>query len=462
MDRREDAAFVWVEELTGAEVTGRRLHARWRPHWYLDLQGPASAPDRVMLRGFRNPGYLGDESMMRAWLGREATVIEVLQDTPVKVPRFYGHETDLGWLCMEWLDGDECLSAIADDDRRGALFREYLDTIVELHHLDLATVGLPDDFPRPTSDEQAVGGTLQLVTMLYRAAAANGGDPEPLIELGLWWAGANMPDHAHPIALCGGDIGPDQFFFDDAGVRAMFDLELAHVGDPYEDLGLMRMREMCYPIGELDAHYRYYAERSGAPLDLATLQYWTMIGMLSGPMWMWERVQRPDPHLIDQIPIYSWDPIYRRGIAETLLEAYDVAPDRPQRPPELETPRTRLHDLLTQQVTDVIAPAMGDPAEQFRLRTVAALAEALALGNALGPQIDDADVEDLAAALGRRPADRRAGLATLQEQILEDPEHDLESRLRCLHRIQVRQEFLYEPIQRAMGFASNQPLTRMT
>jgi hypothetical protein len=52
-------------------------------------------------------------------------------------------------------------------------------------------------------------------------------------------------------------------------------------------------------------------------------------------------------------------------------------------------------------------------------------------------------------------------LARLDASVRADPEHDIERRLRFFHRMQVRHEFLYEPIQASMGFASNQPLARV-
>ena len=63
--------------------------------------------------------------------------------------------------------------------------------------------------------------------------------------------------------------------------------------------------------------------------------------------------------------------------------------------------------------------------------------------------------------LGRRPSDRMEGLAAFERAVAADYERDLERRLRLFHRMEVRKEFLWEPIQRATGFATNHPLTRM-
>ncbi len=460
MARDGETALAWAEEITGGTVVAKHLQARWRPQWFVDLRMPDGSISKVLLRGLRNPGYLGDETVSRVWLTREAAVIRALQATPVKVPRYYGYEEELGWVLMEWVEGTELLTEVADAARRRGLYRQYMDNAAELHALDPASLDLPEDFAPPQEPRDVVLNTYRMASGLYEAAAPD--VAEPLLTLGRWWIERHAPDKPHAVTMCAGDIGPNQFIFEGDTMKAMFDLEMARVGDPYEDLGLMRLRELCYPIGELPDHLRYYADRTGEPLDLELLQYWTVVGMISGPLWFWDRAQRPDPHLPDQISIYSYEPIYRRGLAEALMEVYDVDPDVPQRPAELDTSRTRLHELLVGQLEESYLPSATDPDLEFRLRGTAALAESLAVGNAIGAQLESEDLDELGDLLGRRPESVLAGLAELETQIRQDPEADLERQLRVLHRMRVRREFLHEPMQRSMGFASNQPLARMT
>ncbi len=387
-------------------------------------------------------------------------MLRALQPTEVKVPRFFGYHDEHDWLLMEWVQGDELLTGVADDDRRDALFREYLDTLVTLHTLELSSLDLAPDMVTPPTPDLVLQGSLDMAIGLFRAGTP--GDPEPLLELGIWWAKHHKPEAPHETRLCGGDVGPNQFIFDGTGVKAMFDLELAHLGDPYEDLGLMRMREMCYPIGRLPAHLQHYAERTGTSLEVDALRYWTVVGMLTGPLWCRERVQHPDPQLPDQVPIFSWDPIYRRGLAEALMEIYGIALDPPARPPDVETACSHLHELLRDQVRDVYLPAAADASMKFRLQGTLALCESLALGNAIGSQLERADIEELGELLDRRPATRREGLAALEVLVRADPEYDIERRLQFLYRMQVRSEFLYAPIHASMGFASKQPLARVS
>ncbi len=385
-------------------------------------------------------------------------MIEALQDTPVKVPRFHGYHDDLDWLLMEWVQGDELLTAVDDREQQRALFEEYLDGIVALHALDPAQLDLPPEMAVPADPARVLTTSLRMAIGVFRAGGA--GDPEPLLDLGIRWAESHVPPAPTRQPLRGRHRSRPVHLRRHRRA-AMFDLELAHVGDPYEDLGLMRMREMCYPIGDLPAYLEFYASRAGIELDVDALHYWTVVGMLTGPLMMRHRIQQPDPLLPDQVPIYSWDPIYRRGLAEALMEVHGIVPDWPAHPTPVETPRTRLHELLVGQLEQHYLPAAADPAEEFRLRGTAALAATLARADSVAAELDRDVLDELGTVLGARPASRTEGLAALSAAIERDPDHDLERRLRVLHRMYVRDEYVFEPIQRSMGFTSNRPLARL-
>jgi aminoglycoside phosphotransferase (APT) family kinase protein len=457
--RDAGVALAWAEEVTGGKITRVRRQARWRPHLFLDVDTGSAEPLKLMLRGFRNPGYLDDEASSRTRLRKEAGVLRCLQHTPVKVPRYYGFNEEHSWILMEWVQGTELLTEVEDPELRHGLFRQYMENVALLHTLDHGQLDLPPELPAPRTDDEIATGKFDRYVAMYRSYPA--GDPEPLLELGIRWIQANVPASSRPLRFCAGDIGPNQFIFREGVFRSMFDLEIAQLGDPLADLGLMRLREMCYPIGRLPEHIRHWSQASGLELDLDVLQYWTMVGMVGSPVLFWHAVQRPSAVLVDQMALYSFVPIHRRGTAESLAEIHGIGLERPERPPERETPRSSAHRLMVRHFEEKYIPEARDDEQRFFLECSAALAEHLALGNALGPRLESETFEELSALLGHRPADRRAGLAALEEAVRRDPERDLEARLRFLYRMEVRAEYLWEPIQRAMGFASNWPLTRM-
>lgn len=37
VERRTDEAFEWPESVTGGRIVSKRQQARWRPHWFLEV-----------------------------------------------------------------------------------------------------------------------------------------------------------------------------------------------------------------------------------------------------------------------------------------------------------------------------------------------------------------------------------------------------------------------------------------
>lgn len=459
MERHTDEAFKWVEETIGGTIVDKRQQDRWRPQWFLKVEKPGGEIVPLVLRGFRNPGVIDTEEASRARLKREAGIVTALQDTPVKVAKYYGYCDTGDWFLMEWLSGEEMLTQVEDTEERYAIFRTYMENVAVLHNLDVDALDLPADVERKRTKEEILFGKSSGGEALFRQLREERPEePEPLIELGLWWVYNHPPKSETRTGLCAGDIGPDQFFFENGELKAMFDLEIASIGDPYCDLGLMRLREMCYPIGKMPDHIRHYAAATGRPLDVERLQYWTVVGMLQSPMVFWDKTTRPDPCLPDMALIYSCDPIHTRGLCEALLQIYGMTADKPERPKDMETTRTKLHELMAGQIKEFYLPNTEDTYQQFCLRASAALAESLSIGNAIGPQLEEDDIEDMAAVLGSRPNSHREGLFGLEALIKADPEKHIERLLPALYRMEVRGEWLLEPIQKATGFSHGVPL----
>lgn len=114
------------------------------------------------------------------------------------------------------------------------------------------------------------------------------GEPHPVFELAIRWLAARLPESG-PSALAHGDFRSGNFVVDEGGIRAVLDWELAHFGDPMEDLGWLCVKAWRYghderPVGgfgerrELLEAYREAGGRGRA--DEATLHYWEVFGTL--------------------------------------------------------------------------------------------------------------------------------------------------------------------------------------
>ncbi|HEY6654427.1 MAG TPA: phosphotransferase family protein [Solirubrobacterales bacterium] len=111
------------------------------------------------------------------------------------------------------------------------------------------------------------------------------GEPLPAIELGLRWLRVNAPEPAEP-RLVHGDFRLGNFIVDERGLAAVIDWELAHLGDPAEDIGWLCIRSWRFGnddlpvagVGQLDDFIAAYEAAGGSPVDRDRVRYWEAFG----------------------------------------------------------------------------------------------------------------------------------------------------------------------------------------
>ncbi|MDX6605807.1 MAG: hypothetical protein QOD14_347 [Solirubrobacterales bacterium] len=111
------------------------------------------------------------------------------------------------------------------------------------------------------------------------------GEPLPAVELGLRWLRAHAPEPAEP-RLVHGDFRLGNFIVDEDGLAAVIDWELAHLGDPAEDIGWLCIRSWRFGnddhpvagLGDLDEFISAYESAGGQPVDLDRVRYWETFG----------------------------------------------------------------------------------------------------------------------------------------------------------------------------------------
>ncbi len=79
------------------------------------------------------------------------------------------------------------------------------------------------------------------------------GVDEPVFDLAFAWLRERLPG-APPTVVCHGDFRSGNFIVGDAGLRAVLDWELAHLGDRHADLGWLcvnawRFGQWRQPVG---------------------------------------------------------------------------------------------------------------------------------------------------------------------------------------------------------------------
>jgi aminoglycoside phosphotransferase (APT) family kinase protein len=111
--------------------------------------------------------------------------------------------------------------------------------------------------------------------------------PRPVFELALRWLDRNDPGPSREVTLVHGDFRHGNLIIGTDGVRAVLDWELAHLGDPMEDLGWIcvnswRFGEIDKPVGGFGSRedlFAGYAE-GGRTVDPDRVKFWEVMGTL--------------------------------------------------------------------------------------------------------------------------------------------------------------------------------------
>lgn len=252
-----------------------------RETWAFEAVGPDGSSEELVLRRDRSGGLGAGSAVERA-------LLEVAERGSVPVPpvRFPLEERDglgTGYV-MERVQGETIPRRILRDDAyaraRPRMARQAGEIAARVHALPLED--LPD---LPGSADDANPALARVAE--YRELLDSFGEPHPVFELALRWLEDHAPSHTG-TALVHGDFRNGNFIVGPDGIRAVLDWELAHLGDPMEDLGWLctrswRFRVLDKPVGgfgDYDDLFAGYESVSGTPVDPDVVRYWEVFGTL--------------------------------------------------------------------------------------------------------------------------------------------------------------------------------------
>ncbi|MFA5123081.1 phosphotransferase family protein, partial [Zavarzinia sp.] len=106
-------------------------------------------------------------------------------------------------------------------------------------------------------------------------------------DLALVWLKAHLPAAPAVPRLVHGDFRNGNLIVGPDGIRAVLDWELAHLGDPLEDLGWLCVPSWRFggvaPVGGFgtrDDLFAAYEAASGTPVDAGAVRFWEVLGTL--------------------------------------------------------------------------------------------------------------------------------------------------------------------------------------
>ena len=157
---------------------------------------------------------------------------------------------------------------------RERLARQCGEVLARLHAMPIA--GLP--LPRFSVAEDLAR---------YRQRYREFDEPIPIFELAFAWLAANPP-RSRPPAPVHGDFRNGNILVDEQGLSGVLDWELAHIGNPVEDLGWLcvnswRFAQVDQPVGGFGSKadlLTAYNTGQATPVTDDELAYWEIFGVL--------------------------------------------------------------------------------------------------------------------------------------------------------------------------------------
>ena len=244
-----------------------------RETWSFAVQRSSGATERFVLR--RDP-----PGAPPSGLALEALLLAAAARSGVSVPHVVasGDATQgLGsaFVITAFVEGETIPRRILRDEQwapaRAVLTEQCGAALAAVHRIPLDAVpGLPGGDP-----------LAQLRDLLDRLD-----QPHPAFELTFRWLGGTRPPSSSP-AVVHGDFRNGNLIVGPEGIRAVLDWELAHVGDPVEDLGWLCVKAWRFGapaevggFGSVERLLDAYRRAGGGDVAPSTLRWWQVLGTL--------------------------------------------------------------------------------------------------------------------------------------------------------------------------------------
>jgi aminoglycoside phosphotransferase (APT) family kinase protein len=310
------AVVDWIGRVAAGTVVRAERFVHTRPMWTVDVRRADGTIVELFVRGDRGPASALNEVYD---LAREALVVEALTRVGVPTPRFVAFEPDAKVLLLERVRGRSDFHAITDADQRARMAMQFIDMIAALHAIAPADLGL-DSLGVPRTPDDIALTELRIGEALFdRRTTA----PEPILTLSRRWLRAHVPRRPMPVCFLQGDTGPGNFVFDGDRVTHLVDWEIAHFGDPMEELAAICIRDMVTPFTHLPTLFARYAEIRGEAIDLDRVRYHRVSKCVRSLFAILTYTDTPSPD--PQFAVWqAWRHLYLKSACQALGEAADV------------------------------------------------------------------------------------------------------------------------------------------
>ena len=298
----------WYKGATGVTGAAKLSGGASQETWTFDIVHESGNVGAILRRA--PPGYAASPSPSRApGLEAEAVLMQLAHDAGLPSPRVLHvlkPEEGLGrGFIMVRVEGETIARKILRDDEfaraRPILARQLGRIAAGIHALPQAKL------PKLRSNS----ATTEIADLAREYSSTNW--PRPVFELALRWLADHDPGASREITLVHGDFRNGNLIIGADGVRAVLDWEIAHFGDPMEDLGWIcvnswRFGEIDKPVGGFGTREDLFAgyEETGRKVDPDRVMFWEVMGTLRWGIMcgrMMQRFRNAPDHPMEQAVI---------------------------------------------------------------------------------------------------------------------------------------------------------------
>jgi aminoglycoside phosphotransferase (APT) family kinase protein len=270
----------WYPGATGVTAAAKLSGGASQETWSFDIVHPDGVFGAILRRS--PPGY-GAAPSRAAGLDAEAVLMRLAYEAGVPSPQVLHvlqpqDELGTGFI-MRRVEGETIARKILRDaqfaEARPMLARQLGMVAAGIHGLDLAQL--------PKLRRMTAAKEISELERDYRSFDW----PRPVFELALRWLRDHDPGPSEEVTLVHGDFRHGNLIIGPDGVRAVLDWELAHIGDPMEDLGWIcvtswRFGEIDKPVGGFGTREDLFAgyEAAGRRADPDRVNFWEVMGTL--------------------------------------------------------------------------------------------------------------------------------------------------------------------------------------
>jgi hypothetical protein len=299
-----------------------------------------------------------------------------------------------------------------------AVAQDFMRHLATWHGAGARTLDLPSFAPVKAVREHQLD---QLVGIKATFAAQDAQEPIDLLaRVQLDHLVDHVPEFDGEPVLVQGDTGPGNFMYDGDRVTAIIDWELAHIGDPMDDIAWLSWRSTQHGWPDFPARLREYEAMSGITVDPARVHYYRLnacarLGASFGLADMGQAAQRRraaalaggGDAALDRTADGSgfiMNMLHRRMRLTAQADAMGI--ELPGREVDAETEaggHAYLYDVVLDQLKGIV-DRVDDRVASNLAKGAARQVKYLKEIDRNGAEFDEHEIDDIARLLGRSPA----------------------------------------------------------